>query len=551
MPPLTAAPMRPTTGPVARFALLSLALFPLLAGLLSLALGQDANWDLRNYHWYNAYAWWTGRGDLDVAPAQVATFYNPTLDLPFYLLAQALPARAVGFLMGAVQGLNVLPLFGLSWALLAGLEPTRRSAAALALALIGFFGGGQLGLLGTTFYDNVISLFVLGSAWVVLARAAVIWGGPSAVSGPAFAAVALAGLLVGSAVGLKQPTLPYAVGLCFAFLVVGGGFWRRVLLSFFFGLGVIAGMALFSGHWMWHLWTEYRNPLFPYFNHIFKSPWGVPEAYRDDKFIPPGLIQALLFPFAWVLNPKLVGEILFRDLRVPVAYVVLLATPLLLLWGRIKGRRPDPALPARRPALYLLVAGALTYLVWLKLFSIYRYLIPLEMLAPVLIVAAVMLWPLPGKARTAIALTLLLLVSVTIRPGNWHRIDWTDRFVAVDIPPIPDPDHTIILQTGYAPTAFLISGFPPQIPFYRIHSYFIHPDQKDILLNRRMAERIAAHQGDIYVLLAHWEEWTDQHILPYYGLKADLMACKPVTSTLDEPMKLCPVRRETRTLSPG
>ncbi|MFC7333665.1 hypothetical protein [Rhodocista pekingensis] len=555
--------------------LLLLVLGPLLGGALSLWLGQDSNWDLRNYHWYNAYAFMTGRGDMDVAPAQVATFYNPTLDLPFFWLAQALPARAVGFIMGAVQGLNLVPLAGLAWTVLAAAFPATggraRALAAGLVALAGFLGGGQVGLIGTTFYDNVISLLVLGSAWIVAAGPGTLFG---ASGGRAFALVAAAGFLVGSAVGLKQPTLPFAVGLCFAFLFVAEGPWlrsfpRRFLLSFVFGLGVLAGMALFSGHWMLHLWTEYRNPLFPYFNDIFQSPWGVAEPYRDDKFVPKSAAEALAFPFLWVADPSEVGEILFRDLRIPVAYVLLPLTGLLLA-GRALAARLGRAGQGKAgqgkagqggagqggagvpwAASYLLVAAALGYLVWLKLFGIYRYLVPLEMLAPVLIVAAAALWPVPTRARAALAAVLLVLVAVTARPGNWSRIAWTDRFVEVQAPDLPRPDDTIVLQAGYAPTSFLSYGFPPQVPFLRLQSYFIHPDHGGILLNRRMAERIAAHQGDFYLLVAHWETWTADSILPRYGLHADMDDCRPVTSNLDEPMMLCRVYKDTAAPAPG
>ncbi|MFV3076545.1 hypothetical protein [Niveispirillum fermenti] len=519
-----------------------LVVLPLLIAFYSLTLGQDGNWDLRNYHWYNAYAFLTGRElVLDVAPAQVATYYNPTLDLPIYWLAQVLPARGVSFVLSFVQGLNLVPLTGLGWVLLAGLNPRSRALAAVALALACFLGGGQMGLLGTTFYDNVISLFVLGSAWLVVARAGDVWDGPGR---RAFPVVFVAGLMVGGAVGLKQPTLPYAIGLCFAFLAVAGGFWRRMFLAFFFGIGVIAGMALFSGHWMWHLWSTYQNPLFPYFNDVFRSPWGVPEPYRDDKFLPHGVWNNLVFPYSWVTDPRKVGEILFTDLRVPVMYVVLLATPLLLAAGRLMGRRPAAGVPVR-PALYVIVAGALTYLAWLKLFSIYRYLIPLEMLAPLVMVAAIGLWPLPARARGALVLALLVLVSVTARPGTWARMPFADRFVEVNVPALPDPDNTIVIQTGYAPTSFLAYGFPPQVPFLRVHSYFIHPDHGDILLNRRMRQRIDAHDGDFFWLVAHWEVWTADHILPAYGLVADMGDCRLVTSNLDEPMMLCRLRRSS------
>src|SRR4030095_718030 len=39
---------------------------PLAFGALAIALGQDANWDLRNYHWYNPYALLTGRFRFDL-----------------------------------------------------------------------------------------------------------------------------------------------------------------------------------------------------------------------------------------------------------------------------------------------------------------------------------------------------------------------------------------------------------------------------------------------------------------------------------------------------
>ena len=529
-------------------ALAVLILFPLLVGFWSLSLGQDGNWDLRNYHWYNAYAYLTGRElALDVAPGQVATYYNPTLDLPVYWLAQILPARGVSYILSVVQGLNVVPLFGLAFVVLAPLAANAklRTLVALALAIVGFCGAGQLGLLGATFYDNVISLFVLGAAWLVVAKADIVWQGRAAA---AYGIVFLGGLLVGSAVGLKQPTLPFAVGTCFAFLFVGGTLWRRFFLSFFFGIGVIAGMAIFSGHWMWHLWSFYQNPLFPYFNDLFRSPWGVPEPYRDDKFIPHGLLNNLLFPFIWLADPKKVGEIIFRDLRIPVAYIVMILTPFVLLALR---DRQATVLVARRPALYVLVAGAITYLVWLKLFAIYRYLIPLEMLAPVLMVVAVALWPLSVKVRGGIALALLVLVTVTGKPGTWARMPFADRFVEVNAPTLPNPDNTIIIQTGYAPTSFLITGFPPQVPFLRVHSYFIHPDHGDIKLNQVMADRIANHQGDFYWLVAHWEVWTAEHILPRYGLAADMGDCRLVTSNLDEPMMLCRLVRGPTSSTPS
>ena len=80
----------------------------LFGGFASLLRGVDTNWDLRNYHFYNPWAWLNGRLIFDYAPAQVQSYYSPLLDLPFFALVQAhLPAFAITFLMGFPFGLAV------------------------------------------------------------------------------------------------------------------------------------------------------------------------------------------------------------------------------------------------------------------------------------------------------------------------------------------------------------------------------------------------------------------------------------------------------------
>ena len=64
-----------------------LAAVALLAGAAgALSFGFTLEWDLLNYQLYNPHALLTGRGAIDVAPAQLQTFLNPALHLPVYLL---------------------------------------------------------------------------------------------------------------------------------------------------------------------------------------------------------------------------------------------------------------------------------------------------------------------------------------------------------------------------------------------------------------------------------------------------------------------------------
>src|SRR5690606_20733074 len=143
------------------------------------------------------------------------------------------------------------------------------------------------------------------------------------------------------------------------------------------------GIAATAGHWMWFLWTTFGNPLFPYFNQYFGSPMGLAASYRDLRFIPESWLEGLFFPVVFSIDPRAVGEIVFRDYRILAAYLLLLATPFVFLVRRGHAARPPGVETA--VARYLIAGAALSFAVWAVMFAIYRYLIPLEMLAPLVI----------------------------------------------------------------------------------------------------------------------------------------------------------------------
>src|ERR1700749_3729633 len=90
---------------------LFLALVILGWGVFVISLGKDMSWDFRNYHWYIPYAFLNGRMGFDVAVSHQAAYYNPLLDVPYFLLASHMPAWFALGTMGAVQGANVFPIY--------------------------------------------------------------------------------------------------------------------------------------------------------------------------------------------------------------------------------------------------------------------------------------------------------------------------------------------------------------------------------------------------------------------------------------------------------
>lgn len=519
-----------------RLRIFVLAAIPLAFGLLSVALGQDSNWDLRNYHWYNAYAWLAGRIGFDILPAQIPSFYNPALDIPFYLLANALPTRLTGFLVGAFQGLNGTLLVLLADRLLTIADRRRRLLTATAIALVGMLGGGAVAQLGTTFDDNTAAIGITASLLLVVHALPVLTGGSAWQA--AWRAL-IAGLPVGAAMGLKEPTVIYGVALCAALLAVPGPVLRRIANSFWFGIGVLVAIAATDGFWMVHLWHAYGDPLFPFFNSLFHSPYAAISDYRDKHFIPASPVVRLLYPFFFALHPTLVGEISFREFAVPLLFAALPAA----LAVRLVAGRPTQPIADPAGSRYVLLALAVAYVLWVVLFCIYRYLVPLEMLAPLGLVLTAGLLPIPAFRRWQVAWIVLILLRATSLTNTWERVPWTRNWVEATMPTLPDPAHTMVLLAGYQPLSYLIPLFPHEIPFVRIESNFVQPDQSGNAFNAVIRARIAAHRGPFFVMSTVLDTRIAGEAALAYGLTIDLPGCQVIHTNLGEPLSFCPLRR--------
>jgi hypothetical protein len=243
---------------------------PLLIGIAGLVLGQDANWDFRNYHYYNGYAFLNGRLGFDLLAANHPSFYNPLLDAPVFWLMQVLPAWAVSLILGTVQGLIAPLLYHI--ALLIAPPTPRRGLLAAVLAAAGCTGAMTMSEIGATFHDNTLAVPVL--AGLLLSLLAL---GGRAVGFAFWLAIAGGAFLIGLACGFKLTMSLYAIGLVAALLAALP--WRDWLSAMIVtGMSGLAGFVLSGGYWSWVLWSHFRNPLFTHFNNIFHSPFAADTA---------------------------------------------------------------------------------------------------------------------------------------------------------------------------------------------------------------------------------------------------------------------------------
>lgn len=470
-----------------------------ISSTTSYLLGQDTSWDLQNYHFYNPWAFVHGRLMWDLAPAQLQSFFNPVPDLPFYLMVQAnLPAPVIAMLLALPAGISAW-LLGKVLLLLFADAPSPQRFLYVGLAwVVGLSASHSVAMLGTTSNDWLGVPLILAALWMVLR-----WMHASeATRNPVLAA----GLLTGLAAGLKLTNAPFAVGLAVALLFrrpVRGREMGQVLA---FGLAVLAGFAVPTVYWASVMWRQFDNPLFPFFNHLFHSPWWLENSIAVRAFGPHSLVEWLTFPFRYLITEGMyLSEADFADWRFPFLYVLGIALLLRWIWRRLRRSTPAPVFfqVATNAAMWKFVAffWLVSFLIWTVQHSIERYIILLELLSGGALVMCVRLLA-PARFRPLAALVLSVVVLVpTVYPA-FGRATFSAKWFNVQIPEV-EP-HALVLLHADAPMSFVLPYFPPTARFVGVQSNLMDRRLEDQLkptkLYQLMHQVVSDHQGPIYAL---------------------------------------------------
>lgn len=507
---------------------LPMAVWPLtiLAGLalggVALLMGMDASQELRSHSYYNGWSLLHGLVDRDLMAAQVAGFRNPTVDAIYVFLAETLPAPLLAMILGMLHALNAALLFAICWRMLGVRNPNRRMLAAGALALAGIAGAGGLSILGTAAFADVLSLGILASILGVVAN----WE-DLADGDPITAALmaALAGIPLGIAFGLRPGMVVYGIGLALTFPLTNMPLSRGLWLSLTFSCGAALGMVLGGGHWMIHLATSFGNPVFPYFNNLFHSPWAEAFPYHATAPQQGSLSEVLIQGFDSLMTDH-------RDFRIAAAVILV---PFAAIVSALKRDRDPGVVTLPGPSGWVMGGALLSFAGWALLPGTDHHLVPLEMLAPLVIVAAVGALPLPRAARRGLATALVAIMVATALPAPGERIHWDGNARNAAVPPLEA--GALVLLSGPEPVSILIPSFARDTRFVRL-------DPALTAFAKPVTNAIVAQTGPLYSL--HVDTDLAVRLMDMHGVKLDGEPCRPVTAPIAPvPFALC------RAIRPG
>lgn len=481
----------------ARFPLLLSCL--VIGATLSIFLGQDASWDLKNYHLYNAWAALHDRAAHDLAAAGMQSYFNPLADLPYYLLGSG-PLKNWPRLLSAYQGLWYGLLLFTLFVIARRLAKSQQRAFGwpdLLAVLMGASGTMYVSQAGLSSNEVPLACLVLiGIAQLIpLYDAQQLRANASKVF--------FAGICSGLAVGLKPTAIIYPPAMALALLLTLRPplyAWRLVVI---FIAGNTLAFALSYGWWGWHLYQLTGNPIFPLFNQVFHSDWVAAASGTDSRFRPQQWGQWLFYPFYWLQKARnVVTESPFSDPRYALAMLALIAIGLRRVFA--KGQRVSPEFNPGAVGL-LAIFTSCAYIAWLILFAILRYAIPIEALTGLITLSAIHALA-PGTsaatrphryATTAAMTVILLLVGALTHYPNWGRTPYTTRSFDVTAEAI-EPGSMVLVVGG--PHAYLAPFFqhPENLDFVGI-TWFTRSAQ-GYKFHDMTKRRIVEHKGPFYVI---------------------------------------------------
>ena len=499
-----------------------------IACLVSLWLGQDGNFDLKAYHLHNGWAAVNGRWSRDLFAAGPATFFSPFLDVPYFLLASwLLPSHGTWLvaLAGLPYGLLLFAvvLIAERFAAILALEGIDRVVFIAACVLVAGTGAATAPEIGTTFNDIPIAVLVLAGFHQVLLAVA---NDDERLSTPR---VAVAGILLGLAMGLKLTAAIHVPAMALVLLVVARGWRDKLRSAALFSACAFAGLILAYGPWAWKLWSLTGNPFFPLLNAVFQSDWMASVNARDDRFLPRSWAQWLFYPFSWTQPSSLVSELPFRDARLAVAFIVMAGSAAAAIAGRFKSRAITVL------AVFLLAS----YVLWMRQFSILRYLLATECLAGILIVTGVMAvarrWRPRNRWMPALCVASIAgaIIAFTIQP-RWGRLPAGTDILAVEAPALERGSLVILADNAVSFLAPGLAAAQPDLRFMGLPRWFANggkPGRTKYGLERRMQARVAEHAGPLYVLYEPWSGSLGPN-LAEFGIAVDTARCQRGRSPL-------------------
>lgn len=474
--------------------------------LFAIFLGQDIGPDLLNYHYYSAYlSLHKSRLLTDIIPANIQGYLNPYVYTPYFVLHKIFPPVIAGAILGGIHGINFVCIYLIARICL-GHWPLRKARLVSFLcAVFGLINPFFLSMLGASWSDNFTPILILPALAILIyikfPAEKNINNVASITAVKKYIMLGFAGLLMGLSVGFKLTNCAFVFGLIPAWLI-GFSFKNMLLIKRYIAefittfIGVVIGFLIVNGSWMLSLWKNFQNPLFPFYNTIFKSQkiieiWTNVPAWAAAK----NLKDYIMYPFRWARGIPPATEWNFRDMRFAVIYTLIFLLVILIIYRILRTQKFNLSvtiplkynIPAHIVSRwgFLLIWAGFSYLIWINQFGALRYLIPVTLLAGIIIFVLLSNFVL-NKNILIIMFTIIgIFCSATIKLPPFGRMPWNETWYPIKLPETLKKTPAMYFNNGIS---FVIPFFPKQSRFFG-YAYLDPKDEFTSFVKKEITHR--------------------------------------------------------------
>jgi len=394
---------------------IALLIFALLIPLLlfvNRVLEPDVSCDSLNYHFYLGFKGWNSESSkYEFFPTGIHNF-SPILETVEYGFF-----RILGYRMGTIFSvvaiyLSIFVLYKIFKLIL----PEKKiwgdifntflfSSSFLSFEL--FLG------IGSYFNDVLVALLTVSSVYFVLKY----------FKKDKLSDLIMASGMISVSVLGKQTNLYIALAMGIVLIIDAIGSKSKLKIRNVILAGVI--MLSLPGWWYLRNWQETANPVFPFYNSVFKSGYFPPEDFHEPQFGGINLGQRIMWGYYSIFSPERLGQVhdLFHDFKINFYFIFGCLLSLIYLFSRkIKDK-----LTTR-----LLLFYWIAFLIWSLQFGYIRYALALEFLGGLIVLimfnklgklkyllfVPACLWLFLQNKRV---INLSLAYDISFRPGYFYN----------------------------------------------------------------------------------------------------------------------------------
>jgi len=431
-----------------------------------------------------------------------------------------LSAKYVLVIISAIHGLN---LFALYLVIRIGLQFNNKynnKILAFVCAIFGLFSPFFITMIGATWTDNLTPILILFGLWLLIKNLI--------LNHKNFYLLFLSGLLFGFSLAIKLTNLAFIFGLlsAFIYLIIKNKTNRlKFCLTLFTPLcSILIGFLIVNGFWMYELYSNFQNPVFPLFNNFFKSP-DLVEVYVTT--IKPwaaaqNILDFVRYPFQWAVGIPPPSEWEFRDVRYAFIFLaVLLAVFLKIRKYYLKNKTDnnDDYINTKYELIrgFILTWCLFSYLFWEDKFGSLRYIIPVSLLTGLVIVYLIDIIIKNNKNILKYIYIIFIMISIFNQKPPYGRLKLSENW---NRPSIPE----VMLSKPYV---YLKNGVSIAIPFLNKDSIFIGYPYYNLVdgFYRKAKNIINQTSLEIRTLTDNRSDPNDIEHLRLLGLQKNLFDC--------------------------